>query len=198
MSVWYEIIVKGSEEALRGLVAGCEAALGGREAVIFGHDLDLEANRFSQRLLELFAAGSHHLVFATSILARDIAAALRSRGREVDLGLESVHEVVRVRMPFSAEAFSKEIAERIRQKLLMGLPPGVESENIEESEEQDASARGAELYTPEHAYVYRVAGAFLGPLPGIIEMHRRARDLPFTKPRALELETRPVETPEQA
>jgi hypothetical protein len=198
MGVWYEIIVTGSEDALRGFVAGCEAALGGKEAVIFGHDLDLEPSRFSQRLLELFAAGSHHLVFATSRLAQDLVAALRSRCREAELGLESVHEVVRVRMPFSAEAFSKEIAARIRQKLLMGLPPGVEGENIEESEAQDPSARGAELYTPEHAYVYRVAGAFLGPLPGIIEMRRRARNLPFTKTKALELETRPAETPERA
>ncbi len=198
MSVWYEIIVGGSEEALRGLVAGCEATLGGKEVAIFGHDLDLEASRFSQRLLELFAAGSHHLVFATSRLAEDLVGALRGRGLEAGLSLESVQEVVRVRMPFSAEAFSKEIAEGIRQKLLMGLPPGVEGENIEESEDQDAGARGTELYTPEHEYVYRVAGTFLGPLPGIIEMRRRARNLPFTKTKALELETRPVETPERA
>lgn len=197
MSVWYEIIITGSEDALRGFVAGCEAALGEQEAVIFGHDLDLEASRFSQRLLELLAVGSHHLVFATSTLAQEVVAALRGRGREAELGLESVHEVVRVRLPFSAEAFSKEIAEIIRQKLMMGLPPGVEGENIEESEERDPSARGAELYTPEHAYLYRVAGTFVGPLPGIIEMRRRARNLPFTKTRALELETRPVETAER-
>jgi hypothetical protein len=198
MSVWYEIIVRGSEEALRGLVAGCEAALGGKEAVIFGHDLDLEASRFSQRLLELFAAGSHHLVFATSRLAEDVVGALRGPGREAELSLESVQEVVRARMPFSAEAFSKEVADRIKQKLLSGMPPGVEGESIEESKAEDPSARGAELYTPEHGYVYRVAGAFLGPLPGIFEMQRRARNLPFTKPKALELETRPVETPERA
>ncbi|HLE60424.1 MAG TPA: hypothetical protein VI700_02710 [Thermoanaerobaculaceae bacterium] len=195
MSVWYQIIVTGSEDALRGFVAGCEAALGGKEAVVFGHDLDLEASTFSQRLLELFAAGSHHLVFAPAKLAEEVAAALRSRGRKADLGLESVREVVRARMPFSAEAFSPDVAERIRQKLLTGLPPGVEGENIEESEERDPSARGAELYTPEHAYVYRVSGTFVGPLPGIIEMRQRARNLPFVKVKALELETRPIDAP---
>lgn len=195
MSVWYEIIVTGSEDALRGFVAGCETALDGKETVIFGHDLDLEASRFSQRLLELFAGGSHHLVFASSRLAGDLVAALRSRGREAELGLESVHEVVRARMPFSAHAFSREIAEKIRQKLLVGLPPGVEGENIQEREERDPSASGADLYAPEHAYVYRVAGAFLGPLPGIIEMRRRASNVPFVKVEALELETRPVDAP---
>jgi hypothetical protein len=114
------------------------------------------------------------------------------------LGLESVHEVVRARMPFSAEAFSREVADKIRQKLLAGLPPGVDGDSIEESEAQDPSARGVELYTPEHAYIYRVAGAFLGPLVGIIEMRRRARDLPFVKVKALEIQTTAAELPKRS
>jgi hypothetical protein len=178
-------------------VAGCEAGLGGKEAAIFGQDLGLEASHFSQRLLELFAGRSHHLVFATSRLAEDVVGALRSRGLEAGPSLESVQEVVRARMPFSGEAFSRVVADRIKQKLLSGMPPGVDGESIEESEAQDPSARGDELYTPEHAYVYRVVGAFLGPLPGIIEMRRRARDLPFVKVKALELQTTPAELPKR-
>jgi hypothetical protein len=195
MSVWYEIIVNGSEDALRGFVAGCEAALGGKEAVVFGHDLDLEASSFSQRLQELFAAGAHHVVFAPSKLAKEVMVALRAQGEEAGLSLERVREVVRARLPFTAEVFSQDVATKIRQKLLAGPPPGVEGEHIEESEERDPSACGAELYTPEHAYVFRVAGTFVGPLPGIIEMRRRARDLPFVKVKALELETRPADAP---
>jgi len=85
MSVWYEIIVTGSEGALRAFVAGCEAALGRKETVIFGHDLDLEASRLSQRLLELFAAGSHHSVFAPSELAEAGVAASVRRSRGLDI-----------------------------------------------------------------------------------------------------------------
>jgi hypothetical protein len=195
MSAWYEIIVKGSEDVFRGFVAGCEASLGGKEAALFGPDLDLEAGTFSQRLLELFAAGSQHLVFAPAGLAEEVIAALRSRGREAGLELETVREVLRVSMPFSAEAFSPDVAEKIRQKLLLGLPPGVEGKNIQEREERDPKARGAELYTPEHAYVYHAEGTFVGPLPGIVEMRRRARNLPFTRTKALQLEMKPVETP---
>jgi hypothetical protein len=195
MSVWYEIIVTGSENALRGFVAGCEGALGGEEAVIFGHDLDLEASPISQRLKELFAAASRHVVCAPAKLAGEIAGALRARGKEADLDLESIREVVRARLPFSAEAFSQDVAEKIRQTLLAGLPPGVQGEHVEESEEQDPGARGAELYTPEHAYVFRLSGSFVGPLPGIVEMRRRARDLPFVKVKAVELATRPADAP---
>ncbi len=198
MGVWYEIVVTGSEDAVRGFVAGSQAELGGKETVIFGHDLDLEPPRLSQRLLDVLAAGSRHFFFAPSRLADHVVAALRERGRNAEFNLESVKEVVRARLPFTAEAFSPGVAEKIKQTLLMRFPPEVEGKDIEESEVRDPSARGAELYTPEHAYIYRVAGTFVGPLPGIIEMRRRARTLPFVKVRSLELETRPVQTPDRA
>jgi hypothetical protein len=195
MSVWYEIMVKGSEDALRGFVAACEAEISSSEAALYGHDIGLEASRFLQRLQGLFAAGAHHLLFAPLTLAQEFIAALRARGEEAGLTLESIHEVVRATMPFSAEAFSPDIAERIRKELLLDLPPGVEAANLEESEERDPSARAAELYTPEHAYVYRVAAAFSGPLPGVVEMQRRARELPFVKEKPLELQKKRVATP---
>lgn len=196
MSAWYEIIVKGPEDALRGFVAGYEAAQKKREGAVFGHDLDLEPNRFSQRLLELFARGSYHLVFAGLRLKEALVAGLRSLGPEAGLHLEGVHEVVGARLRFSAEAFSQEVASAIKQKLLIGLPPGVEGEGIQEHEQIDQTARGTELYTPEHAYTYTVKGAFSGPLPGVIEMQRRARNLPFVRVRPLELEIRAIEEPE--
>ena len=198
MSVWYEITVKGSEDALRGFVAACEAQVSSSEAALYGHDIGLDARHFLQRLQGWFGAGSQHLLFAPRMLAQEIIAALRARGQEAGLRLERVHEIVRATMPFSAEAFSLDIAQRIKHELLLNLPPGVERLNLEESEERDPGARGAELYTPEHGYVYRVAGSFSGPLPGVVEMQRRARDLPFVKVKSLDVQKRRVETPRLA
>jgi hypothetical protein len=195
MSVWYEITVTGIESAVRGFVAAREAGLGGREMAVFGRDLDLEEARFSQRVRELLSRGSHHLVFAPTELALDLAAALRRRGRDAGLELDGLSEVVRARVRFSAVVFSRELAGRIRTELLAGLPPGVEGEDVQEREEQDPEAREAELYTPEHEYVYRASGAFSGPFPGVIELRRRASELPFVKIRAIELETRPAPLP---
>lgn len=195
MSVWYEITVTGSESAVRGFVAAREATLGRHETALFGRDLDLEEGRFSQRVRELLSKGSHHLVFAPADLAGDLVAALRGKGRDAGLELGDASEVVRARLRFSAAVFSRELAARIRAELLAGLPPGVEAGEIEEREEQDPEAREAELYTPEHEYVYRASGAFSGPFPGVVEMRRRALELPLVKIRAIELETRPAELP---
>ncbi len=196
MSVWYEISVTGGESAVRGFVAGHEASLGGHEMAVFGGDLDLEEGRFSQRVRELLSKGSRHLVFAPAELALDLAAALRRRGPDADIELVGVSEVVSARIAFTAEAFSRDVAARIRGNLLAGWPPGVRGEEIEETEEEDPEAREAELYTPDHAYVYHASGAFSGPLPGVIEVRRRALGLEFVELGALEIETRPVEPPE--
>jgi hypothetical protein len=195
MSAWYEIIVTGTEDALHGFVAGREAALGGAETAIYGHEVDLEGSRLSERLKDLFAAGSHHVLLAPARLTEGLVTALKRSGGGAGLAVESVLEVTQARISFSAEVFSREIAGRIRESLLGGLPPGVRAEEIEEHEERDPEAHGAELYTPEHEYTYTVSGAFSGPLPGVLEMQRRARELPFLKVRPLELEARPVEMP---
>jgi hypothetical protein len=195
MSNWYEIVVSGAESAVRGFVAAREAQTGGHEAALFGRDLDLEAHGLPQLVRGLLSHGSRHLVFAPSGLAFDLVATLRRRGAEAGLELAGFAEVVRARMGFSARAFSRELAGRIRAELLEGWPPGVEGERIEEREEHDPDARETELYTPEHEYVYGAGGVFSGPLPGVIELRRRALELPFVETGRLELETRPVEGP---
>ena len=195
MSQWYEIVVSGAESAVRGFVAGLEAESGGLEAAVFGRDLDLEAHRLAQRFRELLSHGSRHLVFAPTGLALDLVAALRRHGAEADLTLAGFAEVVRARMGFSARAFSREVAGRIRAELLDGWPPGIEGDGIAQREEHDPDASGIELYTPEHEYIFHASGVFSGPLPGVIELRRRALELPFVDVRALELETKPAAPP---
>ena len=193
MSVWYEITVTGKESAVRGFVAAREASLGEREMAVLGRDLGLEPSGVSQLVRELFAKGSTHLVFAPVALARDLALALRRRGGEAELELDGVREVASAKARFEASAFSRELAGRIRTDLLQALPPGVAGREIEEHEDCDPDAHETELYTPEHGYVYHASGLFSGPFPGIVELHRRAADLPFVKLGPIELETRPVE-----
>ncbi len=195
MNVWYEIMVTGVESAVRAFVAAREATLGERETALFGRDLDLEEGHLSQHLREILSLGTHHLVFAPAELAFDLAAALRSHGGDAELTFDGLAEVVGARLRFSAVAYSREVAARIRSELLAGWPPGVAGEDITEREERDPQAREAELYTPAHEYVYRASGAFAGPLAGVLELRRRALELPFVEAERLELETRPVEAP---
>jgi len=125
-------------------------------------------------------------------MATELTAALRSHGTEVDLNVVGLHEVVGARLPFTVLAFSAEVARGLREQLLDSLPEGVRLSGLEESVEEDPSLRGTELYAPAHGYTFKASGEYLGPLPGVLEMQRRAQVLEFVTPGELTVETTDV------
>jgi hypothetical protein len=190
MTTWHEIIVEGSEKVLRAFALGFACGHPGREATLLGTDIDLAPSSLHERLRELFAAGSHHLLVAPLQTATELAAAIRAHGDSLDLRVVGTREIVSARLAVAARTFSVEVARRLRDELFASLPDGVVVEDLEQAEETDASAKGTELYSPTHAYAYKASGTFVGPLPGVLEMQRRAKALEFVTVEELAVETR--------
>jgi hypothetical protein len=194
VSVWHVITVVGAEKALRAFVAGFLAGRQMRGPVLFGHDLGVGAASLSERVHDLFAAGSHYILLAPESAAIPVAAALRKRGGDADLRVESLATVLSAMMPFSAEVFSEELAVQVRSALRESLPPGVTVERFSDTEKREPDASGAALYAPEHSFTYRASGRLVGALPGVLEMRRRALDLEFVTVESITLETQPDPT----
>ena len=190
MSVWHELVVTGSEKALRGFIAGFEAARDSRDVALLGKDIHFEGLPFKERLRELVLRGTPHVVIAPERTAAVLDSALRTRGGEAGLTVSAVRVITGASFSFSAQAFSPKVAQKIRDRLLEGLPEAVALEDLEQREEVDAKSAGAELYSPVHDFVYEARGRFVGPLPGVLEMHRRARNLEFVEPAELHLEVK--------
>jgi len=179
VSAWEEIVVQGPEKVLRAFIAGFRAGRGpGSDAFLAG-DFDLEPESFSARIRDLFAAGSHHVVFCPQALAEELVEALRHDGAAVGLIPEQRRRVVAARISFRIELFSPELKRQVRELLLGELPQGVVLEGFEEEETREPDAKGAELYTPLHGYVYRASGSLEGPLPGVLEIWRRGKNADF-------------------
>jgi len=191
MSTWYEIVVTGSAKALRGFIAGFEAARDVRDVVLLGEDLEVEGLPFAERLRGLVGGASPHLVIAPERSGHALAEALRARGTEAGVELRDVRVINGARFGFTAKAFAPDVAARIRTALLESLPEGVALEGLEQDERREVDARGVELYSPVHDYTWEARGAFAGPLPGVLEMHRRAREEKFVEPEALHLDVAP-------
>jgi hypothetical protein len=195
MDDWFEVIVEGRHEAVRGFIAGFELASGHRQPVVFGRDLPLAPGSFHERLAELFERGTHTLLFGPRDAATALARALGERGTDVGLRVDGLRRLTDTRFAFRAEAFSREIADRIRGAMLGDLPSGVEVVDVEDSEEVDERARGQELYTPEHAFVFRLSATCRGSFPGVLEMHRRARAIEFVEPGDIDITAERVRCP---
>jgi hypothetical protein len=188
VSVWWQIVVKGPNHSVRSFVIGFEAGRGQAGGVVFGADVDLDPHSLGERLRELFAGGSHHVILAPEALARPLVAALEAHGAEVDVRLERHAVVATASFSLRIEVFARELVEERRAPLLVALPSGVRVEQVDEHEEKHPEAKGAELYTPLHDYVWRVSGRVVGELPGVLEVRRRGRDLDFVEVGPLRLE----------
>ena len=188
MSVWHELVIEGAEGACRAFVAGFAA---GRRAAppVFGRDCGLAHESSSERLRALFAGGSHHVVFAPKMLAGLLVAALAERGAAVGLRLEQRRRVDAMHFGFRVEAFARPLADGIRRDLLLDVPRGVRIEGLSESAEENPEARGTDLYSPVHAYIYRASGRFRGRPPEIFDVRRRAAARDFVTADGLHAET---------
>lgn len=191
MSNWHQLVVTGNEKALRGFVAGFQAARGQRIEIAFGNDLGITASSLATRVRDLLAPGtSHHAIYASAPTAGELVRALAARGQEVGLILVSQCEVLGASFSFKAETASLEVAQAIREQLLANQPEGVEAVGLSVSETHHPESQGAELYAPDHAYEFRAAGSFRGSFPTVVELHRRARTFEHITVSPLALDTR--------
>ena len=182
---WYELLIHGSEDALEPLLAEHPGD------AIRGSELRLASESFTDRVLELLHARTHHVVFASADHARELARAVR---RHSGLRLEGLREVVEGRFGFRAEAYNPEIGAKIHDALNSDLPAGIMCVDLEK-EERHPEAKGVELFAPAHDYVYRSRGTIVGTPPGILEMNRRLHRLDFVHEEPLDLVCRPATLP---
>src|SRR6185436_15039750 len=182
MSAWYQMVLEGREDDVRKLLPGVATE---GERPYWGDELDLQAGSFPERILELLGARTHHLLFVPATQVGPLVRAIQGRP---EISLERIREITRGRFTFEAEAYSREVAAKIKEALHAPLPPGTVLEAPEESEEIDPLAEGIELYTSAHDYVYRCHGTFSGTPPGIFETHRALQGLDFVHQNRLELE----------
>lgn len=195
MTPWYEIVVVGSGKVARGFVTGFEAGAGSGRAVVDAREARVALSHHPDSILDALRSGAHTAFLAPAELGRSLLAALAEYGAGCELELHSLAEVVAASFDFAVEIFSESGAAEIRLALVGTPPEGVRVDGFRERVERDTSARSAELYTPAHAYAYRATGTVVGPLEGVLEVHRRARTLAFVRAEDVALQTRALPLP---
>ena len=190
MGEWHTILIDGNERATRGFVSGF---VGDRDIdptqVLLAEDVGVQPESLGERVLQLVTGGGHHLVLVAEEHVATLVHALEHAGAAAGLRIAERHQIVRVRFAFAVEAFSREVAERVRAAL-RPLPVGVTFETHDEQEEERSDAKGVELYAPEHAYTYRAHGRLAGALDGVLAVRRVLGDIEAVRLEGLQLELR--------
>jgi hypothetical protein len=191
MAEWHELVIDGTDQAVRAFVLGFVAGAGGRTGVVFGRDVPLEAASLGERVKSLFHGGAPQIVLVPPPLAESLAEALDARGASAGVRLVRRRTIAEASMAFRVETYSREDAQRIRASLLESLPDGVRAEKSSEAEEIHPEAKGPEPFAPLHAYSYRVAGRIVGSMTGVLQVWERVRERDFIEIDRLELLEKP-------
>ena len=174
---FYEVELKGSPKAVRGLIAGIVLGSGLEHDGWFHQDEDIAPSNQSVSVRQ--AAQRLHLLPVSevrAVVAAPVAKKLRSLARTIaESGVCKVVAIKRIkqaRVTVSYHTFAKRYDDEV-QILLRDLPRGVKLQEVEREVETDAEAEGVEAYTPVHAFESQGSGVLVGRFDLVLDLRNR-------------------------
>lgn len=183
MASHYEVVIKGNEKLLRAYISGYMTGKGLREGYIFSkeHPIDLRPIRDFLK----YHGDVLHLI-CSSELRSVIRTAVNRAPEKYGFEIVKMDRISRGYFHFKFYTAHRKSATGIK-RLLSRLPAGVKLVDFEPKEVIRPDAKGAELYSPVHHFVYRGKGVAEGDAAGIYELHRRMEDNEFFNCKKIEI-----------
>ena len=183
MSDYYELVIKGDDDAVRGFLAGLEAAAQLTGEIYLGRDHPINTHHLRD-ILTLRGDNCHLVTNAHNhkILKEAIA-----KTDDVKFELVSDRKIERASFDFEFETFNKTVAEEIRAAF-EPPPAGVKLTGYRPVEERHPDAKGIEMYTPAHEYSFRGKGTAEGDIEKLLKFRQRLDDHDFIDVKDIHLE----------
>ncbi|MBN2284091.1 MAG: hypothetical protein JXO48_09400 [Deltaproteobacteria bacterium] len=178
MKTYYEVVVEGSFECVKGFVLGY---LEGSELdgeVIFGREHHIEnEDKFGQllRLLNVRGRTVHFIVGAG--FHELLSQALERRKGHLDINIVSVKEIKTAYFDFSYRAYTRELGDKLKELFgsLSDHSTGLHLEaGYKPVEKINPEGKGVEAYAPLHEYELRGKGRIHGPIKDVIDFYGKA------------------------
>ncbi len=185
---FFEVVLEGHEKAMYGLLEGFMLAGNIEGNYYFSKDCGIESETFMDAIIEWVSlkAKLHHVIMEESIL-KALEQAIKSIKNESDLKvvnpkiIKSSKELKDASFTFEAKAYGKKYGEEIKN-ILTNTPSGIKLEGYKPTEIIDKDAKGAELYAPEHDYIFEAGGTISGNVKEVIEFRKILDDHPLINP----------------
>ena len=179
---YYEVVFEGKYETIWGMIEGFMLAGGGKWEFWFSRKAGIETETFAEALLEWGSLKSrlHHVIVEEDFY-NDLRKKLSDRD---DLKLvkaeytKSAREIKSASFKFKAKTFAKKYGTEIKE-ILANPPAGITIEDYKPHETIDESAKGTELYAPDHDYTFTAEGTASGEFKSILDFRKKLDDHPL-------------------
>jgi hypothetical protein len=179
-----EVVFEGHYDAVKGYIEGFLAGMKKNYLFFFASDWNIEAETLKEHIRDWITLGDkiHHVIMEEDLFAK-IDKALSAGGESGLLKFSSIKSrkhVKQASFDFEFESYGRKYAEEIK-KLLSTLPEGVSLLDYEPQEKIDTGAKGVELYSPAHDYIFQGKGSIKGPVDEIIFFRKILDDHPLVE-----------------
>lgn len=170
---YYDVVIEGSEDLVRGYVEGLVSCQNLDEDTIIipeEHVGKWATLDYVKKILQL-KESKIHLIVEKNLLAA-LTEAISTSKKTVPIKVLSARLIMAASFDFSLKAFSRQVADNIKQKV-SELPEGIEVNFSKWHEEVRPEDKGIEAYTPAHDYELHASGHVKGPPAEVIELYER-------------------------
>jgi len=169
---YYEVIVEGSFDLIKGFVLGYLEGSGIKGEAIFGEEHHVEnESKFGQLMRILHVKDNQvHLIIGAGI--HDLLEkAVTNRFDELKIKVVSVKKIREAHFEFTYKAFNREFGENLKG-IFGNLPEGlVIAPGYEPKEKVLPEGKGIEAYAPLHEYEIKAAGKISGSAKAVIDFY---------------------------
>jgi hypothetical protein len=179
---YYEVIVEGSLDIVKGFVLGYLEGSGIQGEAIFGEEHHVEnESKLGQLMRLLHVKGAQVHMIVGMGLHNLLKEAVSRRKEELKVKIVSVREIDYASFDFSYKAFKKEIGETLKAKF-GNLPAGLVMEgNYVPAERIIPEGKGVEVYAPLHEYELKAKGKIRGDIKPVIDFYGEIEHIPMVE-----------------
>jgi len=185
----YELVIKGHEDFVKGLLRGIAAGAKSSSRVLFNNEHNISRATIAEKIKEFFDASSTHThVILDESLVNLIGKVLENEGENLEVSIVSKIKVTAASFKFEYTAYAENHGKTLKG-IFEDLSEGISvSSNYDPKESIHPDAKGAEGYAPEHDYEIHAEGSVSGNFNEIMKLRERCDDEPLVKTRKIELE----------
>jgi hypothetical protein len=171
---YYEVVIEGNPDLMKGFVMGFLAGRGIEGGVFFDQECHIEGESTVGHLMRLIGMSDNEcIVIVGSGLHDLLVAALQKHHPPIPLHIRKARQVLSAAFDCTFKTYSRQVGAEIKE-ILSRIPEGVVGEcGLEMQEKLDPEGKGVEFYTPLHDYELTGKGRISGSVKGVLDLHHR-------------------------
>jgi hypothetical protein len=185
---WYEIVIEGSFDLIKGFIIGFFEGKNITGAIIFEREHHIKREDGLEQLLRMIHAEKDRVhILMSEKTFQMLDQALDNRKYEVPLKVISKKEIARAHFNFTYAAYAKRFGDELKN-LFDKLPEGFQLEGYQPEEIERATKDSTAGYAPLHKYEISAKGRVSGPAKGVIDFYDRLEHNALIKLEEIEME----------